>query len=168
MLTALWNRDRDALRDATRPTELSILLKRAEGRRDVVELGTGPGWTSAALALADPQRRVVTYDPNVYRYRDLYLACLSPNARDRIELRKARGEDQPPDGTSVDFVFIDSRHEREPTIATFRAWAPRVRRGGVVAFHDYGNPRWPGVAEAIHELALQGDRVPYLFFWQKP
>jgi predicted O-methyltransferase YrrM len=168
VLTALRKRDKETLRDVTRPAELSILLERARGRLDVVELGTGPAWTAAALALADRKRRVVTYDPKVYRCREAYLSRLPPEVRARIELRRARGEDEQPSGTSADFVFIDSRHERDPTLATFRTWAPLVRRGGIVAFHDYGNPRWPGVAEAVDELALQGDRLPFLFFWEKP
>ena len=165
---ALLLRDRVTLRCVTRPAELATLLERSRGYRAVVELGTGPAWTSTALALADDQRQVVTFDPNVLAHRPRYLALVGAEVRSRIDFHRARGEDEPPTGLSVDFVFIDSSHKREPTIATFHNWEPVLRSGGIVAFHDYGNPQWPGVREAVGSLGLEGEELPYIFFWRKP
>ena len=36
------------------------------------------------------------------------------------------------------------------------AWQPRMAPGGLVVLHDYGNPAYPGVAEAVAELGLEG------------
>ncbi len=168
LLTALVARDRATFRDVTRPFELALLLDRAHGSKSVVELGTGPAWTSVAFALADDERRVVTIDPKVYAHRARYLALVGQGVRARIDLRQARGEDPPPEGARPDLVFIDSRHEREPTVETFNNWEPVLQPGGLVAFHDYGNPHWPGVAEAVRELGLDGEPMPYFFFWRKP
>lgn len=165
---ALVLRDRVALRYVTRPVELATLLDRSRGYRTVVELGTGPAWTSTALALADEERRIVTFDPKVLTHRSRYVGLVDAKVRSRIEFHRARGEDEPPNGLSIDFVFIDSSHQREPTIATFRMWEPLLRPGGIVAFHDYGNPRWPGVKEAIDALGLQGEELRSFFFWRKP
>ena len=54
---------------------------------------------------------------------------------------------QTPD-ESLDFVYIDARHDYESVRADIRAWAPKVRRGGVVAGHDYN---LDGVKRAVDE-----------------
>lgn len=41
-----------------------------------------------------------------------------------------------PDG-SLDFVYLDADHWFDPVIADLQAWIPKVRKGGVVAGHDY-------------------------------
>jgi hypothetical protein len=38
---------------------------------------------------------------------------------------------------SLDFVYIDGNHGRDAVLADLEAWAPKVRRGGLVAGHDY-------------------------------
>ena len=149
-----------SLQSATKPESLRELLRVARGHRRVVEIGTGTAWTTAALALADGQRRVTSFDPVVRPERERYLA-LAGSARDRIELLAVPGESGPRE--PVDMLFIDGSHERERTIETFRAWRPAVT--GVVAFHDYDNPAYPGVSEAIAELGLRGRVVRDLFVW---
>ena len=52
---------------------------------------------------------------------------------------------------------------RDRTIETFRVWRPAVT--GLVAFHDYGNPAYPGVSEAIAALRLEGRVIRDLFVW---
>ena len=54
-------------------------------------------------------------------------------------------------------LFIDSSHEREPTVLEFTAWRPRLAPGAVVVFDDHGHPDWPGVAEAVGDLGLAGE-----------
>jgi hypothetical protein len=84
---AARNGDRFSLDSAARPEELAELLALARGRHVVVELGTGTGWSAIALALDDPHRRVVSYDPTVRSERLAYLKLAGPDARRRIELR---------------------------------------------------------------------------------
>lgn len=38
---------------------------------------------------------------------------------------------------SLDFVYIDANHEYEAIMADLEAWYKKVRRGGIVAGHDY-------------------------------
>jgi predicted O-methyltransferase YrrM len=154
-----------ALEAATRDLDLSELLRLAEGRREVVELGTGPSWTAIALALAEPGRRVTTFDPVVHEHRDRYLE-LAPGAAGRIDFVQAPGAEAR--GEGIELLFIDSTHEREPTLGEFRAWRPRLAPGAVVAFHDYGHADFPGVAEAVEELGLDGERRGGMFVWRAP
>jgi hypothetical protein len=60
---------------------------------------------------------------------------------------------------------VDSSHERQETIDTFHAWRPALAPGAAIAFHDYENPRYPGVSEAIAELDLRGESSGQLFIW---
>ncbi len=134
----------------------------------MVELGTGAAWTAIALALADPRRAVVTYDPVPRAQRERYLGLVGVDVRRRIELRDEPGEAGPAEGPAPDFVFVDSQHEREATLDAFRVWEPALEPGGAIVFHDYGNSRWPGVADAVAALGLTGAAEPLLFVWEKP
>jgi predicted O-methyltransferase YrrM len=51
---------------------------------------------------------------------------------------------------TIDFIFIDGDHSYDACKADIAAWAPFVKRGGVIAFHDFGS-RADGVTRAIFE-----------------
>jgi cephalosporin hydroxylase len=55
-----------------------------------------------------------------------------------------------PDG-SLGFVWLDAQHDYDGVCADIRAWRPKVRRGGVLAGHDYADHQ-PGVVRAVDEL----------------
>lgn len=164
--TAAETGDEWTLKSATKPESLRLVLRLARGYRSVVEIGTGTAWTTTALALADKRRRVVSYDPVVRPERERYLELAGPAARERIELVEAGGETGPRAGDPApDFVFVDGSHERELTIRTFEAWRPVLAGGGAIAFHDWRNPLYPGVSEAIEELGLRGRAERDVFVW---
>lgn len=48
-----------------------------------------------------------------------------------------------------DFVFIDADHTYQAVKADIAAWLPKVRPGGILAGHDYGEPC--GVKQAVDE-----------------
>jgi predicted O-methyltransferase YrrM len=157
LVHALRAGDAFAVHSATRPGDVATLLKLAQDRRYVVELGTALAWTTVALALADPQRRVLSFDPVIQRHRDAYLALAPAHVRERITLVRWAGAEGPEHAAApVDLLFIDSTHTREDTIAEVRAWRPRMAPGAIVALHDYDNPAFPGVREAVDELDLSG------------
>lgn len=53
------------------------------------------------------------------------------------------------------FVFIDGDHEHDSVQQDIQLWTPKIISGGVVAFHDYGARRHPGVRQAIDEWQKQ-------------
>jgi hypothetical protein len=63
------------------------------------------------------------------------------------------------DDNELDFVYIDASHDYDAVASDLRAWAPKVRPGGVIAGHDYGfigtkdNKTDWGVKRAVHEFA---------------
>ena len=56
---------------------------------------------------------------------------------------------------SIDFIFIDGDHSYAACKADIAAWTPFVKRGGVIAFHDFGS-RADGVTRAIFEAVKTG------------
>lgn len=56
---------------------------------------------------------------------------------------------------SVDFAFIDANHTYEHVKEDGTAWLPKIKIGGMLAGHDYGEPC--GVKQAVDEMF--GDRI---------
>jgi predicted O-methyltransferase YrrM len=166
LLLALRRGEAHAFIASASPEQVRRLLELASGREQVAELGTGVGLTAMALAAASSRRRVITLDPYPWEPREHYLALLPDDARRRVELRVARGEegararDEP-----VQLLFIDSSHEHRETVASFRAWQPALAPGALTVFHDYANPDYPGVAAAVRELGLSGEERCGMFVW---
>jgi hypothetical protein len=59
----------------------------------------------------------------------------------------------------LDFVYLDAQHHYEAVREDLRLWAPKVRRGGVLAGHDYLdgaiNPGVFGVKSAVDEFGRE-------------
>lgn len=83
-----------------------------------------------------------------------------------------------PDG-SLDFVYVDGNHVYDAVLEDLQAWAPKVRRGGFIAGHDYREfPNKPTihVIPAVQHytkthridpwFVLSADRTPS-FLWVK-
>ena len=152
---------------ACRPAELRVLLDALAGAGRIAEIGTAAAWTTCCLALARSDREVHSWDVEAHPQRDRYLALLSPQDRARVHLHARPGGLGPVDPPPVDAVFVDSSHEYDETIATFWTWEPALAPGGVVAFHDWDDPAYPGVTAAISDLGLEGEARGHLFVWRK-
>lgn len=85
-------------------------------------------------------------------------------------------QDVPPE--SLDFVYIDGNHDFDFVVLDLIEWSKRVRRGGIVAGHDFYHfpRRRAGVVEAVaaytaaHDIDdwyLCDEREPS-FWWVKP
>jgi len=55
---------------------------------------------------------------------------------------------------SLDFVFIDGDHAYEGVKRDIAAWLPKVKPGGWLTGHDYGNKPDGGVRRAVDELGM--------------
>jgi hypothetical protein len=51
----------------------------------------------------------------------------------------------------LDFVFIDAKHTYEALFHDIFVWKERVRKGGIIAGHDYDHPSYPGIKKAVNE-----------------
>ncbi len=67
---------------------------------------------------------------------------------------------------SLDFVFIDASHDYEHVKEDIREWSKKVKRGGIVAGHDYyvfssGND---GVVKAVNEWVRKNNIKPWFVY----
>jgi predicted O-methyltransferase YrrM len=158
--------DQFSLDSSMRPADVNLLVQLARGSRTVVELGTGTAWSAIALALSDSERQVVTYDLCNRPEREAYLERAWPSVRSRIDFRHEPDTHGPRAGEAVEFLFVDSAHDRESVGRAFSAWRSSLRPGAVVVFHDYGHPRYPGVRQGIQDLALAGCESGGMYVWR--
>ncbi len=56
---------------------------------------------------------------------------------------------------TIDLIFVDGDHSYDGCRNDILAWAPFVKPGGVMAFHDFGS-RASGVTQAIFEATREG------------
>lgn len=54
-----------------------------------------------------------------------------------------------------DLVYIDGGHEYDEVSLDCKSWWPKVKFGGMLAGHDWGNKSTPGVNQAVIEFAKE-------------
>lgn len=52
---------------------------------------------------------------------------------------------------SIDFAFLDADHIYTSIKKDILAWLPKIKKGGIIAGHDYCNEH-PGVIQAVDEI----------------
>jgi hypothetical protein len=55
--------------------------------------------------------------------------------------------------TSFDFIFIDGFHSYDQVKKDLNNYCGLIRKGGVIACHDYKHPSYPNLTKAIDEFA---------------
>lgn len=83
-----------------------------------------------------------------------YAKCLESLApyEDRIKYMRMNSMDavqEIKDG-SLDFVYIDGLHEFDPVMMDIIRWSPKVRKGGIIAGHDYYAFYQSGIIDAVN------------------
>lgn len=151
-----------------------------------VEVGTERGLYAEVLCQANPNLQLVTVDPYLaYReYREhtsnqkLFRFWQEASERlsqfgNRVKMDMAFSVNaaQGFGDESLDFVYIDANHSLLHVIQDLHAWAPKVKRGGVVVLHDYIRRKRSGylmhVPQAIHAYIDAYDIHPLLVLGSK-
>jgi hypothetical protein len=124
-----------------------LLWEQAASRR-VLELGTGQG--RATICLAQQARRVVTIDRLDQseakewgrRYR----------IHERIAFRQGEVERIAPRlEERFDLIFVDTDPDETSVRRAIEAALPLRAGDGLLAFHNYPDPGWPGVRRVVDE-----------------
>ena len=68
--------------------------------------------------------------------------------------------------TEADLIFIDADHSYEWVKRDINALYPKVRSGGILSGHDYGNENI-GVKKAVDEVFGEGCWIPGTCVWKK-
>lgn len=146
--------------------DLAVLFAEL-GFRVGAEIGVEQGLYSEVLCRANPDARLYAIDAwRAYRgYRehvsqrkldDFYEATRERLAGYNCELVRKFSMDAVQDfePESLDYVYIDANHSLRFVVEDITEWSTRVRRGGVVAGHDYRKTKAPvtmlHVVQAVH------------------
>lgn len=159
-------------------TELPHLLNARGLVGDAVEIGVKRGRYSEHLLRRWRGRRLISIDPWAEAAPDEYVdrANVEQDVHERYyaETRARLARFGPrseiwrttsveaaariPDA-SLDFVYIDARHDYDSVREDVLAWLPKVRPGGILAGHDYADGRFVqgdfGVKRAVDEIAAE-------------
>lgn len=119
--------------------EAEILAGLADGK-DVLEIGTGTGFSSREMASRARSVTTIDVDPFV-------TATIFPILRE-MGIHCAT---EVPEGGEYDLVFIDGSHATEAVIRDYERTIGHVRRPGVVAFHD---THFASVGLALRKLGI--------------
>jgi predicted O-methyltransferase YrrM len=156
------------------PTREALLDALPKGGT-IAELGVAFGDFSAQiLTRAEPRELHLVDMWEADRYKSGRLQVQErfgeEIAAGRVKLHIGKSTDclaQFPD-KAFDFIYIDTNHGYDTTIAELRLSAPKMRDGGLLAGHDYctGNivePVLYGVIQACHRFCLEaGWRYEFL------
>lgn len=151
--------------------KLSNIIKAFEVKT-MIEIGVGKADNAIQILLKEPKDfKYIGIDPYEH-YADynndvnstyLRLAANWSTAFERlkpyidkgvVELISMRShlavdkfEDQ-----SVDLIFIDGNHSYKAVKQDLELYWPKLKNGGVMTGHDYGDPNFPGVVQAVNEF----------------
>lgn len=106
---------------------------RGRGRVTAVDSFRGDAETGEAVDVESAFRT------NTDAYRDMLDVIVSESLEAAKQFR---------DGT-FDCVFIDAAHDYRNVQSDIRAWAPKVKPGGLLCGHDYGKF---GLSLAVHQM----------------
>ena len=85
--------------------------------------------------------------PGKYEYLKETWGQYFPGRFKMLRMSTLEAAKQVADG-SLDFIFIDADHSYSGCKGDIEAWAPKVRKGGLIAGHDYN---WHTVRRAVDE-----------------
>jgi predicted O-methyltransferase YrrM len=167
----------------------SVMME--QGYKTFVEVGCKEGRTTGHILKTVPDSRVVAIDPwlkqekgddptretyeewdfekiekefwsNVgeAKERCTMLRTTSKDAATKADWDYGRRGDD-----ACDLVFIDALHDYESVMEDISLWWPKVRKGGILAGHDF-NHKWPGVERAVADhFNLMGVGVGFDSVW---
>lgn len=137
MHTQEWAEERTRLEDRHALAEMFAKRQYRKG----AEIGVAQGYNAMMFLNNIPGLNLLCVDPwNLQRWDSVFpetVQNLSPyRGASIIRNFSVEAAKQIPDGW-LDFVYIDGDHSYEACMADLEAWDPKVRKGGVIAGHDY-------------------------------
>ena len=160
--------------------DLPFLLNRRGLYGCGVEVGVKTGWFSEVLLDRWKGRHLISVDPWLADDPDAYVDVANveqpeherfyEETRSRLErfgerssIWRMTSDEAAPKVPhhSLDFVYLDARHDYASVLEDLDAWFDRVRPGGVLAGHDYVDGLFAegdfGVRSAVGEFFAQRD-----------
>lgn len=128
----------------------------------IFEVGSLYGGTTALLALAAPDAKVITVDdfawyPEDWNYGPTSPDLLYENMRKvgAVNVEVYKGDSRTMGEkweTPIDLLWIDGGHSFEFVRADLENFGPHA---AVIALHDWDNPLWPTIRQAVEDFIVQ-------------
>lgn len=143
----------------------SDMVKNSESGDIFVEIGSFHGQSAAYMAveIINSKKDIKFYCIDVWdgphNTLDMFLKCTDPVKEYITPIHSSSlvTHNQFKDN-SLKFVFIDSSHQYEDVKNELEKWYPKVKKGGVLAGHDYHHTgEWAGVGKAVDEFCLKNN-----------
>ncbi len=141
-------------------SELAMLVELA-CNRDVVEIGSFRGLSAWGMALtAKTLTAVDTFSActngqdqreNRTTYRDFLRATARYSAAHLLHYVGTSRQASIDIEGQYDLIFCDAAHDYASVKQDIELWEPKLRSGGIWAFHDYGSTDYVGVKQAVDE-----------------
>lgn len=163
-----------SMQSVARREDLALLLNELGLTGEGVEVGVHRGefadqilqrWNGKMLHLVDPWRHLPSYH-DVANVDDaahdvnFHLTCARlVHFGNRVRIHRTLSLDAAKcfKAGSLDFAYLDANHAFEAVCQDLDAWFPKVRRGGILAGHDFLDGTLPegefGVASAVRMFA---------------
>ena len=124
---------------------------REQGYKIGAEIGVADGRYSEILCKTIPELRLLSVDP-FYRpgHYEKAVERLKPFPLSQIKRQTSIEASLGVADEALDFVFIDGNHSFDYVMEDIIAWSRKVRKGGIVAGHDYYHFHHSGVIEAVN------------------
>lgn len=129
----------------------------------IVEIGTYRGRSTYLVAKSVPKSYVITIDPCNFEWPNEVDKAGFKLVNETIDDRALHAgnvmqwvttsqEAAKVFNMPIDFLFIDGLHEQ--CALDMELWLPKVKKGGLVAFHDYDEPH-PEVYNNVNKLLAE-------------
>lgn len=164
-------------------SELEKVCELSEGK-ECIEIGSLVGQSTCAIAPMskilfcidcwdfDKEYKMIGDGDNLYHYANLHKEIEDKNNSSvfdvflkntkeyREKINTIIGDSKVvhkylSDG-SFDFILVDGDHSYDGIISDYINFLPKLRVGGLMCFHDFGNRTWPGIVKAVNEILKNG------------
>ena len=154
------------------PSVYKMIVEQAKDNSKFVEIGSWKGRSAAYMLveIINSKKNVQLTSVDSWPAEEIYQIyrgnmngfLKNPNLYKHIRGSSVEGSEHF-ENNSLDFVFIDACHLYECITLDIDTWLPKVKKGGILAGHDYNlddptNPEHAGVIKAIDEL-FPKDRI---------
>lgn len=142
------------------PGEIETIFELAESLPPnpvIVNIGTGLGTSSLAFHEARSDATIFTIDINPCE--EAFENWREAGVHHRIvPVRSASGVIGKQWPIPVNLLFVDGDHTPPGIRIDVKIWEPHVVPGGLLVFHDYGNPVTPYVKPTVDTLMKKTER----------
>ena len=136
---------------------LRALAKEVPAKGRILEIGTFFGGTTSVLALSNPKAKVYTIDNYSWKAPKLPMGTMEQNKNClyRLGIRNVewiQGDSKvlvESWNKKIDLLWVDGDHSYEGAFADLANFGPF---SFVIALHDYGNDKHPGVKKAVEDF----------------